>query len=322
MDIGVLGISHQEADLNSREDFSRQLKRALAHLVEKQVAHVPLFTCNRAEIYIASEAELYLLHKELESSCPSQFYTFFGADCFTHLSSVAAGLKSAELFESDIQRQVKIAYTKTAEQIELPAILHYLFQKSLQIAKEVRTISYRGAFATSLSMQVQKTIQAVFGKECFRILFIGNSAINRQLMQALKCSGINELFLCSRAATGSEAFFGLLPWSSLELWKNFELVVAASEAQDYLLHATDLLAAQRSTRLIIDLAVPRNVDPAIADCGIQLCNIEDLNRQMIQSRKGYHEHMIACQDLVQTQVEAKLESFLKRRQLAYSQNSA
>src|SRR5207244_4328762 len=103
---------------------------------------VVLSTCNRTEIYFSAEnlAEAHsdlLAHfrKQIEEPFEHRLYSYFGIDCFAHLCRVASGLDSAILAETEIQRQVKVAY---AAGRVLPSCLHYIFQKALKVSKGMR----------------------------------------------------------------------------------------------------------------------------------------------------------------------------------------
>jgi len=139
MRIAVLGINHKSSDLELREQLARVVQRSL--LGESPIAEklglVVLSTCNRTEIYFSQE-DLAAAHTELlahlRSEIPVPFehklYSYFGADCFTHLALVTAGLDSLIPCETEIQRQVKMAYAHGCLYRKLPSAVHFLFQKS------------------------------------------------------------------------------------------------------------------------------------------------------------------------------------------------
>ena len=104
-----------------------------------------LSTCHRTEIYFSAlnlaEAHseiLQVLRREIALAFEHELYSYFGFDCFLHLGYVVSGLDSVIIAESEIQRQVKVAYEEVQWYYPLPSCLHFLFQKSLKIGKEKR----------------------------------------------------------------------------------------------------------------------------------------------------------------------------------------
>ncbi|MCC6128026.1 MAG: glutamyl-tRNA reductase, partial [Chlamydiae bacterium] len=146
LQIGVLGVNFKTASLDLREKISRHA-RALSE--EKSFsfhsAVIVLSTCNRTEIYFAGDNLprihgdlLALFRSAIDTPFEPHFYSYFGLDCFTHLCRVSSGLDSAIMAETEIQRQVKVAYERASQRSLLPSSLHYVFQKALKVGKEVR----------------------------------------------------------------------------------------------------------------------------------------------------------------------------------------
>ena len=122
MRIGVLGINHKSSELPVREMLARACLCKFAKQAEiaQELYCVVLSTCNRTEIYfsaddlaVAHTLILSCLREEVPEPFEHKLYTYFGFDCFLHLAMVTSGLDSVILGESEIQRQVKIAYETT-----------------------------------------------------------------------------------------------------------------------------------------------------------------------------------------------------------------
>src|SRR5690606_30735119 len=146
---------------------------------------VLLSTCNRTEIYFSGE-DLADIHSDLLSffrlylSEPFEhrLYAYFGIDCFSHLSRVASGLDSAILAETEILAQVRLAYSRAAQIFSLPSCIHYMFQKSLRVAKHTRSsFSLEKGIATLYGTLWQMAEEQLGDLKEARILLVGYSEI-------------------------------------------------------------------------------------------------------------------------------------------------
>ena len=275
LSVGVLGINHKTADLELREAVARA-GESLDFFPQRVVV---LSTCNRTEIYFSDPAlaEVHCdllshLRRFLFGTFEYRLYSYFGVDCLSHLCHVTAGLDSAIIAETEIQRQVKCAYTQVCMKAKIPSALHFLFQKALKVAKGVRSrfIPNRGV---TLSAILWELILA-HGFEQARTLFVGNSQVNRELIGFCRQKGMRKIDLCSRRG-------GTVGREILIHWEQFDLLVTATKSPCYLIHPKKL---DGKKRLIFDLSVPRNVDPEIGIAkGVTLYNIEQLH-QLVEER--------------------------------------
>jgi len=227
MRVGVLGLNHKTADLALREMFARAA-RTLARERALFFPHptVLLSTCNRTEIYFSasdlSEAHsdvLAHLRRHLDVPFEHRLYTYFGIDCFIHLARVTAGLDSAIAAESEIQRQVKVAYMSATEFLQLPSCMHYVFQKALRVGKQIRTqFSFHGM------PNLCQAVGHMTGK-ARHVLLVGNSEINRQMAKYFSRRGVEQISLVTRTMStvpgcsvyaGNTSRIGLSMTSSLQ----------------------------------------------------------------------------------------------------------
>jgi glutamyl-tRNA reductase len=279
--VGVLGVSHKTADLSLREAIARGAQTLSG---EKALffSHpiVLLSTCNRTEIYFSApdlgQAHSDLLaYLRLKVSEPfeNRLYSYFGVDCFSHLCRVAAGLDSAVLAETDIQRQVRQAY---AQSRNLPSCMHYIFQKTLKVSKEIRN-----------RMTIQQGAPTLYGTlwsladwEKSQILLVGYSELNRGLISFLKHRGMKGMTLCTQNPSRIQIDqVKVVSREVLENWQDYDLIVCASKAEKY------LIGGKCDRKVVIfDLSVPRNVDPTTQAI---VYNIEQIN-QMIAAKQIGH----------------------------------
>lgn len=254
---------------------------------------VLLSTCNRTEIYFSVE-DLADAHCEILSSLREGItesfepllYSFFGRDCFSHLATVTTGLDSAVLAETEIQRQVKVAYAQASEIRKLPSAMHFLFQKCLKIGKWMRSSYALFQGLPTLEGTIWHLTQNIFPDAAFNALFVGNSEINRKIISLFRSKGSRQMMLCTRNPHLAEPFaldhgLSLDNWETLERWNEFDLVICATVSDRYLVSG-----ANSKTRLILDLSVPRNVDPNLSrDPNLLLFNMEELGRLFQSNRQ-------------------------------------
>ncbi len=279
--IGVLGINYKTADLALRESIARGAQS----LSGEKALFFPhptilLSTCNRTEIYF-SAPDLAAAHSDLlahlrlqvAESFEHRLYSYFGVDCFFHICRVAAGLDSAIIAETEIQRQVKVAYANSKK---LPSSLHFVFQKALKVSKEIRS-----------DLALKRTAPTLYGtlwrlaewKER-KILLVGFSEINRGLISFLIHKGVKNISLCTQnpMQVWVEGV-RVVSRKVLSVWQEYDVIVCASKADDYLIRGEG-----REGQVIFDLSVPRNVDPNV---GALVYNIEEVN-MLIEQKEAAH----------------------------------
>jgi glutamyl-tRNA reductase len=320
MRIGVLGINYKSAPLDLRE----KIAQACRHLSPNKVV---LSTCYRTEIYFSqddlaeAQSELfYYLKKRAPHSQEYGFYTFFDAECFFHLACVTAGLDSAMLAESDVQRQVKLAYEHTRLQQHLSAPLHYLFQKALKLGKTVR--STFPLFQSSLQLEgmIYQLVEQILGTSV-PLLFIGNSDINRKMIHYFWRKGKRQMTLCTRDLASAEAFaldyqLTLKDRSEITNWHQYEGVIAATHSEEHLITS---MPEQARTRLILDLSVPRSVDPSFErDPEVTLLNMEQIGTFFESYRSQCLSEVESIKSFLQGSVEKYSALYEKKSLVAIS----
>ncbi len=283
MRVGIVGVNHKSCDLQQRE----MIARAAAQIDMQDT--VLLSTCNRTEIYFSGDdlAEIHgeilsLIRGRVKEPFEHTLYSYFGEDCFAHLALVTAGLDSVVLAESEIQRQAKLSYEQAFGQGKLAKELHYLFQKSFKIAKKIRTSFPALKSEISLEGMLLRLANSFFQTRP-KVLFVGNSKVNRQIISFFRKKGITDLFLHTRSLPSEE------PFAHLSSWHEFDLVICGTKAPDYLIKAEGV-APPYKTRLMIDLGVPRNIDPRFRmHPYITLLNIEEIGNLIKKKEEDLEE---------------------------------
>jgi glutamyl-tRNA reductase len=192
--------------------------------------------------------------------------------------------------ESEIQRQVKVAYEMATKLMQLPSCVHYVFQKALKVGKQVRRqFAFTGG-ALTLCRAVWEIANAHLDVTKAKVLLIGYSEINRGVAQFLVQRGVSQISLVTRYPTKVK-LVGCTSLGRSELSRagEYDLIIAATHSDRYLIQGP--LA---SRPLIFDLSVPRNVDPALGQ-ELPLYNIEMLHH-WIEQKKAFESDQLSQAD--------------------------
>ncbi len=321
MRIGVIGINFKSSPLEIREQFAKACQYCFGPhaLCPKMRDVILLSTCNRTEIYFSGE-DLAVTHSEILAilrefiavTFEQRLYSFFGLDCFNHLAKVAAGLDSAILAETEIQQQVRGAYRACCSVFSLSSPLHFLFQKSLKISKDIRS---RFPLPKGLA-SLESVLFELIAQPEKEILLIGNSQINRQIINFFQAKGACRMALCTRSLESVEEFarekkIQIMSWNELPGFRNWDVVICATQHPTYVIGQDHQGAIK--PQLLIDLSVPRLIDPLIAkDPRVHLINIEALATMVDSKRRRFLKQVGDSQTFLETAVEGYLDRFQQK----------
>jgi glutamyl-tRNA reductase len=312
--VGVLGMNFKTAPLSLLE----QAAKGSSHLSGERAlffkhSTIVLSTCSRTEIYFSApdlaEAQgdiLSFLRLHMEEPFEHRLYSYFGVDALMHLCRVTAGLDSAILAETEIQRQVKVAYGKASAVIRLPSSLHYVFQKGFKIAKEARSRAQLDRGEASLYGTLWNLGAESLGDlKKRRILLVGYSEINRGFASFLLHKGISCFFLCTTRPEQVQLERAIVYGrEALNDWPSYDLIVCASQSVHY------LIAGEGRGGVIFDLSVPRNVDPRTR--GVKLMNIEQIHQVIEKLQKKQREGIDECEAFIE-QSALRLSSLYRKK---------
>jgi glutamyl-tRNA reductase len=293
MSIVLVGISHHRAPVELRERAALDPKRAseLARtLAGERSEAVCLSTCNRTELYLADEspegaeekAEAALL--ALESELGPALYRLRDEDAALHLFRVAAGLDSLVPGEGEILGQVRAAHAAGAT----GSILDRLFRQALHAGKKARTETAIGESPASVSSAAAALAEQVFGDLRGReVVVIGAGKVGELAIRNLVSRGAAIAFVANRTAHRAQelaARFGGTPLSLDSVGEELsraDVVLSSTSAPGWTLTREvverSLPARKGRPLFLIDLAVPRDLDPAIHELdGCYLYDIDDL----------------------------------------------
>lgn len=332
MQIAVLGVNYKSCPIEIREKIAAVSKKRLddQSWIASQFSCVVLSTCHRTEIYFAAEnladahsEILHLLREELSFCFEHHLYSYFGGDCFLHLGRVVSGLDSVILAESEIKRQVKIAYQTAQLNYPLKSSIHFLFQKALKLGKEIRSKMDFKSEMTIGKMLFEISLCQIQNLKDASFLFIGNSEVNRQIIAHFKQKGIHHLSLCTRSLDlakelAKEKGISLLPWEERNRWLDFSVVICGSNAPEYVINP---MTHAVKTKIIFDLSVPRNVNPLLKRHPLlTLFNMEEISHFLDQYQFKNNWKIIEAEEVITSQVQKYLLFFRKKLYLNQLKN--
>ncbi|MEO7274337.1 MAG: glutamyl-tRNA reductase [Vicinamibacterales bacterium] len=311
----VVGLSHRTAPIELREtvDFARGgLDAALTSLADRGICQeaVVLSTCNRAEVYAVTDtaadadrlAHFFSEYHQLDHrETAAHLYSRSGGDAALHLFRVAAGLDSLVVGEPQILGQVKAAYQTAADRQFTGPLLNRLFHSSFATGKRVRTETGLGEGAVSISYAAIALAKKIFGKlSGLGVLIIGAGEMAALTATHLRSQQVRQLTIASRTLASAERLAKELdataaPWTAIDdVLGTADIVVTATGATDAVLTRARVENVMRTRPhrplFIIDIAVPRDVEPSVGDLEqVFLYNIDDLQtivRENLARRSG------------------------------------
>jgi glutamyl-tRNA reductase len=313
MRLVLVGTSHHHAPVELRERVALDHEHASALAAQLGEA-VCLSTCNRTELYVAADnveaAELRAVEAliELEPKLEHALYRLRDQAAALHLFRVAASLDSLVPGEGEILGQVRAAHESGTP----GQLLDRVFRQALHAGRKVRAQTAIGENAASVSSAAAALAEQVFGElDGCTILLIGAGKISEQAARTLMSRRARIAFVANRTLdSGSELAerFGAkaIPLEQIgELLAQADVVVSSTSASGYVLDAQTVERSRRGRRLLfIDLAVPRDLDPAIHDLdGCYLYDIDDLEALVSETLAGRCGEAVRAEAIVATEAE-------------------
>lgn len=330
-----LGINHHEVPVDLREQvairpenleaFCRRIKTDY-HLTEA----VALSTCNRVEIYgvtpekkipCAGLKKILLWEAKDPQAIEPHFILWEDAKAVEHLFEVTSGIDSMILGETEIFGQVKKAYELASSSGSTGKIINRIFQKSFQTAKQVRSRTNITKGNVSVSSVAVTLAEKIFGSlENLHVMIIGAGEISEKTARTFISQGVTAASIVNRSPEKAQQIARDLGISThlLSQWEekavDVDIIVCSTSSPDLMIHHKDVesLMEQRKGRplFLIDLAVPRDVDPAIHwldDC--YLYNIDDLQAIADSASIQRTQEITLCRDIIQSKTNS-LSSWL------------
>ncbi len=297
MKFGVLGISFWRSSLIIREELIRILETIFADYFEQFSTCIPLFTCNRVEVYFCSEnVDDYLnqlmriIEERTQKIMKSSFYYYFDEKCLYHLVKVVSGLDSPVLGETEIQGQVKRAYQQVCNQRKLPPLLHLLFQRSLHIGKKLRSRENFTFIKESFEQLIFDLIKKKFCSDFLsrKVLFVGFSKINKKVFSFFSKKGFLYLQFYSISQQNEKIdvknlnrYFFISQSELKSIW-NYDVIIFGSNSKSLIFKDFHIFTDNfKKERLIFDLGVPRNFNLDYKERLLDVYNMDNLNSLLL-----------------------------------------
>ena len=284
----VIGLSHHKAPVALRERLAfraEDLPKALNGILARGFHEaLILSTCNRVELYsvaapesenAAARAREFLseYHGVPQEEFGPALYELTGVDAARHLFEVAASLDSQILGETEILSQSKEAYRAASESGACGRLLRGVFERAFFLSKELRADGGIGRSQASVSSAAVALARKLFDLQNRKVLVVGTGEMATGIVRALKSAGVAEIWVASRTESRAAEFAqreGGRPCRMQQLGEHLaqvDIVLVSSAAPHYIIGPKEIQAAKQKRRgntlCLIDISVPRNVDPAV-----------------------------------------------------------
>jgi glutamyl-tRNA reductase len=342
MKFSLTGLSHVTAPVEVRERLAFKadlLPGALASLRSTPgvMEGVILSTCNRVEIAVTAEdsvdihgqvAAFLARARDVDPKWLGQYlYYHDDQNAIRHLFRVAASLDSMVLGEPQILGQLKEAYEMAKSQGAVNGFLDAVMTRAFSVAKRVRTETEIGQNAVSVSYAAVELARQIFGSlHGKKVILIGAGKMSELAARHLERNGIGEIAVTNRSPDRARAMAELFRGRIVD-YTNFvsvlpemDVVIASSGAPHYILKRDDMrkvIGARRNRPMfLIDIAVPRNIDPAVNDLdNVFLYDIDDLQKVVAANRENRAQEAEEAEKIVADEVE-RMVSRLRAREMS------
>ncbi len=340
MNIFCAGLNHRTASLQIRENFAVK-QEEMAELLGRLRARdglsgaVMLSTCNRVELYASSLCPLQtldgfhtILKERVGSDVPLYYHTT--PEAVRHLFRVASGLDSMVLGETEIFGQVKKAYSFSVERGVTTRPLHRLFQHTFRVAKQLRTETQITRGASSIGSVAVQLAEKIFGQldDC-RVMILGAGEVSERTARSLQSRGVRSLIVSNRHYDKAVTLAAQIGGMALHFdhWekniRDVDIIISATGAPHAILTVEKLQPHLRHRRgcplFIIDLAVPRDVEPSINKMqGVFLYDIDSLQKIASESIDIRRQEIVHCESLIAQHVREFLLWMRKNPFMSFS----
>jgi glutamyl-tRNA reductase len=324
----VVGLSFKTAPVELRERVSiRQSKLGCSgcHLkIAGELSEVVvLSTCNRLEIYGATTRLNVPVDELLGCIAPNDLdlkpyvYVHEGNAMLRHLFSVAGGLDSMVLGETEITGQIKNAYTAAKEARLTGPILNRVFQTAQQTAKEIRTQTHIGRGATSVGSAAVELVEKIFGGDLATktIMIIGAGKMGEACVRHLAKRGAKSVLVSNRSFERAEELAKAVGGRAIRFddcqnaMVEADIVVSSTNAPQMILRRPDIEAVMKARRnrplVLTDIAVPRDIDPDVQLLqNVYLYNIDDLQEVVRENVQSREKELAQCHSIIEGRATA------------------
>jgi glutamyl-tRNA reductase len=338
MKLFVAGLSYKTAPVAIREKLAVHATRLRCHGCRLKLGGnlsevVLVSTCNRVEIYGVTaqwvKATAYRLFQMLaleEVDFAPYLYVKEGVEAITHLFSVAGGLDSMVIGETEITGQVKQAYQAAQEARLTGKITNRLFQTALQVAKEIRTETAIGRGATSVGSVAVELAERIFDQDLSTktVMIVGAGKMGEACVKHLAKKGARSVIVANRSPERARNLaneFGGRAVSMedcLQAMGEADIVVSSTGSPQIVLDRAQIASVMPARRnrplFLIDIAVPRDIDPEVQHLpNVYLYNVDHLETIVRENVRVREQELVRCNELIAERATALMMRFVPAR---------
>lgn len=334
MQLYTIGVNHTTAPIEIRENVAfgvENMREALSDLTIKNAAEAAILsTCNRTEIYVQSSEAAPVInwladfHKLDINNIQPYTYTLANQEAVKHAFRVASGLDSMVLGEAQILGQFKQSVKAAQEAGTLGTHLHKLFQRTFEVAKEVRTNTDIGGSSISMAAAAVKLAQRIFGDiSKQKVLFIGAGEMIALCANHFAAQKPASMTVANRTIErGTELAEKISAKAILlndlpEHFADFDIVITSTASQLPIVGLGMVERAIKARRhrpiFMVDLAVPRDIEAEVAELDdVFLYTVDDLAQVVTDGIENRQEAAITAESIVDARVENFMHWLQKR----------
>jgi glutamyl-tRNA reductase len=326
MSLLAFGINHKTAPVSIRERVAfapGQLVDALRDLVSRaKVSEAAIVsTCNRTELYCGTDTgddraivEWFREYHKLDQDIEPYIYMHPDQEAVRHVLRVASGLDSLVLGEPQILGQIKDAYAVATKAGTMGGLLDRLFQHTFSVAKQVRTDTAIGASPVSVAFAAVSLAKQIFSNfEQHTALLIGAGETIELAARHLHQNGIGRMIIANRTVENAHALaqeFGAYAIALPEIPNHLaeaDLVISSTASPLPILGKGSVESALKVRKhrpmLMVDIAVPRDIEPEVADLSdVYLYTVDDLQDIIQDGLRSRQEAALQAEEIIDTEV--------------------
>jgi len=335
MPIVVIGLSHRTSPVTVRERFAFA-EGAIPPALEAMKSHglveeaVIVSTCNRVELYAWTPQPAEIALRELQSfllqhhhyteSLNGELYALPEPLSLEHLFKVACGLDSMVLGETEILGQLKKAYDLALQHKHTGGKLNKAFQNAFNVAKKIRTETNIQRGSVSVGSVAVELAEKIFTNLKERnVMVIGAGDTSEKTARSLLSRGARSIIVTNRSIEKAEALAAELGGRAVgfDQWatefENIDIVISSTSAPHYVLDRAKLIPLMKLRKnrplLLVDIAVPRDIDPEVNLLDhVYLFNIDDLQQMAENYLQQRREEIAKCEAIIKQRARALLDS--------------
>ena len=331
MELFCLGLNHRTAPVEVRERFaigSAKLGEAATELISTLgvTEGVVVSTCNRTEFYLVAPdgvqsiamLESHLAVKtRLDDQAAPHFYRKHKSEAARHLCRVVSGLDSMMLGETEIFGQVKHAYHCALDAGATSGVLNRLFQRAFGVGKKVRTETRIQEGSTSVGNVAVDLAEKIFGHlKDSEVMILGAGEMSRITAQSLVSRGAKSIFVSNRSYDRAVELAADMGGNAVRFddWQKIleqvDIVISSTGSPHAIVRREDVEPVRRARKFrplfLIDIAVPRDIDPAVGEIEeVYLYDIDALEQLATEARTRRQKQIEECERIIEAEL-AKL----------------